>query len=66
MRGKKPVNDLSLVRFPWQLIYIKVFQPNFAEMTENDHKFKLQSFRITAIAFKLLGIIRRFLYFSEK
>ena len=25
-----------------------------------------QSFRITAIAFKLLGIIRRFLYFSGK
>ena len=42
-----------------------VFSQILLNMTENDHKFKLQSFRITAIAFKLLGIICRFLYFSE-
>ena len=32
------VDDLSLVRFSWQLICVRVFQPNFAEKkTENDH-----------------------------
>ena len=29
-------DDLSLVRFTWQLIYVRVFS---VKLTENDHKF---------------------------
>ena len=39
-RTKKRVDDLSLVMFPWQLIHVRCFRPNFAKKTaENDQKF---------------------------
>ena len=60
MRGKKLVDDLNFVRFPWQLIYVRV--PKFAKkrlkMTKRSNVG--QSFRITAKALKLVGIIFRF------
>ena len=43
MRAKKTgrVNDLSLARFPWQLIYVRVFSTNFCQKAiENDLKFQ--------------------------
>ena len=56
MRGKKTsrVDDLSLVRFPWQLIYVRVFSTKFCQkMTENNQSCNVwQSFRITAITLK--------------
>ena len=42
-----------------------VFSQILLKMTENDQNV-CQSFKITAKALKLLGIIRRFMYFSGK
>ena len=59
MRGKKigRVNDLSLVGFPWQLIYVRT---NFAKK-----RLKMTKSSNAAKALKLLGIIRRFMYFLQ-
>ena len=44
-----------------------VFSQIWLKTTENDQKSNAcQSFKITAKAFKLLGRICRFMYFSEK
>ena len=58
MRGKTGrVNNLSLVRFPWQLIYVKVFSTKFCKKRLKMSKSSdaCQSFRITAKNLKLLG-----------
>ena len=69
IKGKKAgrVNDLSLFGFPWQMIYIRGFLPNFAKKRLKITKSSngCQSFRITTKTLKLLEIIFRFMYFSE-
>ena len=67
IRGKETgrVDDLSLVMFPWQLIYVKgVFDQKRLKMNKSSNTS--QNFRITAKALKLLEVILHFIYFSEK
>ena len=68
MRGKKTgrVNDLGLVRFPWQRkgVFGQILLKKRLKMTKRFNA--CQSFRITTKALKLLGIVCRFMYFSRK
>ena len=65
------VDDVSVVRFPRQLIYVmllfnQILLKNDWQWHNDQSANACQSFRINVKAVKVLGQILRLIYFSEK